>query len=167
MRLSLKGNLAATAFFISLIFINKPAYAVFEIEVDAYGIDFGFMNIGESKEVQEKGVYHNEITCKSDNAKTWHLKIQTIEPLKSGEDYIPDENFKWKVVEVLTGDGVIHNKDSYSAFSDTASLVYTSGPNDSGGSEIKLRFKYSLLIPKNQVAGNYRAVIRYTMTELL
>ena len=167
MKFSLRGNLAVITFFLSLIFINKPAYAAFEIETDAFSIDFGFMNIGESKELQEKGMYHNEITCKSDNAKTWYLKTQTIEPLKSGEDYVPYENFKWKIVEVLNGDGVIYNKDMYNTFSDITSLVYTSGPNDSGGREVKIRFKYHLLIPKNQVAGNYRTIIRYTMTELL
>ncbi len=163
----MKTSLAAIIFFIGLIFIiNKPAYAVFEIEVDSYGIDFGLMNIGETKEIQERGMYHNELTCKSDNAKTWYLKIQALNPLKSAEDYIPYESFKWKVVEILDGDGV-YNKEGYSAFSDIPSLIYTSGPNDTSGRQVKVRFKYSLLVPKNQVAGNYRTVIRYTMTELL
>jgi len=154
-------------FFISLIFmVSKPVYAAFEVRLDTYNIDFGFMNIGESKELREKGMYQNEVTCKSDNAKTWYLKIQAMGPLKSGEDYIPYKNFEWQVAELLNGDGAIYNKDVYTAFSDIASLVYTSGPGDPTGREVNLRFKYNLAIPKNQVAGNYRTIIRYTMTEI-
>ena len=167
MKLFLKVNLSAIVFFVSVIFMNNLAYGLFEIEADTSLIDFGFMNIGESKELQEKGIYHNEVACKSDNAKTWYFKIQALDPLKSGEDYIPYGSFVWKIVEVLDGDGTIYNKGNYNTFSDVASLVYSSGPNDSGGREVSLRFKYSLSIPRNQVAGNYRTVIRYTMTEML
>ena len=166
MHLFLKKNLIVIMLFIGFIFINKTAYALFEVEVDAYSIDFGFMNISESKELQEKGLYHNEVSCKSDNTRAWYLKVQALGPLKSGEDYIPYENFSWKAIEALNGDGAIYNKDMYNAFSDIPALVYSSGPNDPKGSEVKLRFKYSLSIPKNQVAGNYRTVIRYTMTEM-
>jgi hypothetical protein len=168
MKLSLSRNLVIIIFFLSLSFINinKPAYALFEIGADAFNIDFGFMNIGDSKELQERGTYQSEITCTSDNARAWYLKIQSFEPLKSAEDYIPYENFTWKVVEVLNGDGVIYNKDRYNPFSAAASLVYQGGPNDSGGREVKVRLKYSLSIPRNQVAGNYRTIIHYTMTEM-
>jgi hypothetical protein len=166
MRLSLKKNLLIIILCIGFIFINKTADALFEVEVDAYSIDFGFMNISESKELQDKGLYHNEVSCKSDNARAWYLKIQSMGPLKSGDDYIPYENFSWKAVEALNGDGVIYNKDAYNSFYDIPALVYSSGVNDSKGSEVSLRFKYNLFIPKNQIAGNYRTIIRYTMTEM-
>ena len=166
MCLSLKKKLLIIILFTGFIFINKAAYALFEVEVDAYSIDFGFMNISESKELNEKGLYHNQITCKSDNARAWYLKVQSMGPLKSGEDYIPYENFSWTAVEALNGDGVIYNKDGYNPFYDIPALVYSSGANDSKGSEVKLNFKYSLSIPKNQIAGNYRTIIRYTMTEM-
>ena len=166
MSLALNKNLLIIILFTSFIFINKPAYSLFEVEVDAYSIDFGFMNILESKELNEKGFYHNQVTCKSDNARAWYLKVQSLGPLKSGDDYIPYENFNWKAIEALNGDGVIYNKDAYNSFSDISALVYSSGVNDSKGNEVNLRFKYSLFIPKNQIAGNYRTIIRYTMTEM-
>ena len=166
MSLALKKNLLIIILFIGFILINKIAYALFEVEVDAYSIDFGFMNISESKELNEKGLYHNQVTCKSDNARAWYLKIQSIGPLKSGDDYIPYENFNWMAVEALNGDGVIYNKNGYNPFYEIPALVYSSGVNDSKGGEVSLRFKYSLFIPKNQIAGNYRTIIRYTMTEM-
>lgn len=160
-------NWLSAVFFIGFIFTaDTTAYALFEAGVDSYNIDFGFMNIGEVRELQEKGSYHNEINCRSDTGQAWYLKIQAVEPLTSGDDRIPYEDFKWAVIEVIDGDGVIYNKDMYNVFSDTPFLVYTSGPSDYTGAEVKVRFKYSLSIPRNQAAGNYRAVIRYTMTEV-
>lgn len=159
-------NISMVIFAATLIFITTPSYALFEITVDNYSIDFGFMNISESKELNDKGLYHNQVSCKSDNQIPWYLKIQAMGPLKSGDDYIPYENFSWKLTEAYNGDGVIYNKDRYNTFSDIPSLVYSSGPNDPKGRDVSLRFKYNLSIPKNQVAGNYRTVIRYTLTEI-
>ncbi len=153
--------------FISIIsIISSPAYAIFELRADNNVIDFGFMNIAEVKEVRGKGTYHNEITCRSDSGNTWYLKIHLIGPLKSGSDSIPFNNFAWRVISVINGNGIIYNEDVFRSFSDFPELVYTSGPNDSKGDEVKIRFDYRLSIPRNQPPGNYRTIVRYTMTEL-
>ncbi len=156
--------LITALFFIAAI---NPAYAVFELRADNNIVDFGFMGISEVKELREKGSYHNAITCNSDEDNRWYLKIRLNGPLSSGGNVIAYENFKWRVSEVIGGDGIIYSQDIFRAFSDTPELVYTSGPNDSKGEETEIRFEYRLSIPGNQLPGNYRTVVRYTMTEML
>ncbi len=163
----LRGIAVILISFISTAFMfSSYAYALFELRADNNIIDFGFMNINEVKEIREKGTYHNEITCRSDTGNTWYLKIHLIEPLKSGGYYIPFDNFKWRVVSVINGSGIVYNEDVFRSFSDIPDLVYTSGPSDNSGSEINVRFDYQLSIPRNQPPGNYRTIVRYTMTEL-
>ena len=79
----------------------------------------------------------------------------------------PTQALKWKIVRVIDGDGIIANENKYSSFSEYPSVCYTSGPNDSSGNEVYIRFVYGIEIPKNQVSGNYSGYIRYTFTEVL
>lgn len=159
--------------FIATVFLNIAIFgpyseaATFEITVDKAFIDFGFMEIGEFKEIKEQGDYHNEVTCKSDRGQTWYLKIHLVAPLQSGASEMPSANFKWKVIDVINGTGYAKNKNEFNSFSTAPMAVYTSSPEDNQGREVKIRFTYGLEIPQTQITGNYQCIMRYTFTETL
>ncbi|OGW74968.1 MAG: hypothetical protein A2Z72_07565 [Omnitrophica bacterium RBG_13_46_9] len=145
----------------------KDACAIFQLTVGGRDIDFGFMKIGEWKELTDEGYYQNEITCQSDKGNTWYLKVHLLTPFESGENDIEPSRFKWKVVEVVDGNGIITNEGMFNDFSQSPNVVYTSGGDDSNGGEVKVRLSYGLQIPTGQAAGNYRVYLRYTLSETL
>jgi hypothetical protein len=151
--------------FISVV--SQSAHATFEMSVDRPFVDFGFMDIGEFKELMEQGSYHNEVTCTSDNGNTWYLKLHLLAPLRSGTDEIQTTNFKWKIVEIVNGTGYPANENNFNNFSTAPLVAYTSSPGDSGGTAVGIRFTYGLQVPQTQITGNYQCVMRYTFTETL
>ncbi len=159
--------LISIIFISGAVFVGSPAYAVFELRADSSILDFGLMSIAESKKLQERGTYHNEVTCLSDTDAVWYLKVHLVEPLSSGAAYIPNENFEWRATEAVGGSGMLYNQDKFMSFSDMPGLVYTGVSTDSEGTAVRVRFDYRLSIPKDQLPGNYRSTVRYTMTELL
>jgi len=148
--------------------VSGFAHAAITMTLDRNMIDFGNMNTGETKELAEQGVYHNEVTLTSTNNKTWYLKANMVRAFTSGMNTIPAENFKWVVVSVDNGKGIVNgNVNNPTSFSTMPDLIYTSADTDNTGTVVKLKFRYILTIPKNQVAGGYDAVIRLTMIETL
>ena len=141
-------------------------YAVLEISIDKQPLAFGFMQLGEEKELNQYGGYHQEIVCSSTDGNTWYLKINLLKPLSSGQDAIPLENFKWQLV-YSSGKGRIANLYEYKEFSLFPDLVYISASDENAGESISLQFKYLLEIPEVQTAGSYNTVIRFTLTEVL
>ena len=138
------------------------------MSLDRDMVDFRTMENGQTAEISDQGSYHNQVTLSSTNNKTWYLKVNLIRPFTSGVNTIPNEYFEWKAVDVITGKGIVTNGVNVpTPFRDAPSLVYTSDPVDNTGNEVNIRFRYILTIPKNQIAGNYFASIRWTMTELL
>ena len=137
------------------------------LTLDNNHLEFGKMNIGEWKEISKEGSYHNEVVCSSTNGKTWYLKINLLIPFSSDKNVISEENLKWKVEEVIGGNGVIFNEDRFNNFSVIPQTVYTSGPSDNNSADVQIRFSYGLLVPENQINGNYSTLVRYTMTEAL
>lgn len=154
-----------------ILFFNSKtaAGAVFEINTDPGGdfLNFGSMELGEFKELKDRGEYQNEVICRSDRGQTWYLKIHLMTILRWGTNEISPENFKWKVVDVINGNGYAVNRNNFNDFSNTPTLVYTSAPEDNTGKEVRIRFTYGLQIPRQKVKGNYQAFIRYTLTETL
>ena len=155
-------------FLILLLLVGiKAAEAIVEIDTDSVDIDFGFLNIGDWKELQEHGSYHNEITCSSTDNVLWYLKVHALNDFTAGSNTMPISNLKWKVINVINGAGTLANRETYSDMATNPQLIYQSGPGDDSGNQVKLRFVYAISIPKSQPAGNYRATIRFTMTEQL
>lgn len=135
------------------------------ISTDTSNISFGAMDIGEQKELGGYG-YHNQLTCKSTNGRTWYVKIHVLAPLTSqGIKTISNSYFRY-MLAWTDGTGSPQNT-SYNAFTTIPTLVYVSGPNDNDGNSVNMQFKYDLSIPANQVAGVYNTIVRYTMTEVL
>jgi hypothetical protein len=142
--------------------------AVITMTIDRAMVDFRIMENGQSTEVSDQGVYDNQVTCTSTNNVTWYLKTNLVRPFTSGPNTIPNENFSWKVVNVVNGRGMVFNNlNAANSFTDARSLVYTSDPADNTGAEVRIQFRYLLTIPKNQIAGNYFATVRWTMNETL
>ncbi len=143
------------------------AQAGLTLTTDHRSLFFGPMKLGETKELASSGAYHNQITCSSTSGNQWYLKVNMIQPLMSGTDQIPPENFRWQVVWT-SGKGTLPaNRGTYKPFSLFPELVYMSGPQEATGSSVELQFKYSLEIPETQTSGVYNAIIRFTLTEIL
>ena len=168
MELGLKRILFIPIFILAIVTsYAQDSHALFQISVDSRFIDFGYMSLGEFKELHDKGSYQNEVTCQSDKGETWYLKIHLVSPLRWGANEIPAENFKWKAIDLITGTGYVTNRNLFNDFSNIPMLVYTSSPEDNAGREVKIRFTYGLQVPGELITGNYQATIRYTFTETL
>lgn len=152
---------------ISLVATHN-VYASLTIDIDRNLLDFRAIDPGDSMEIADQGTYHNEITCTSTNNQTWYLKARLIRPLTYGTYTIPNENFRWIVVSIGDGKGTLYNNlNVANPFTDMSQTIYTSADTDNTGTAVKIRFRYVVTIPKNQVAGPYDAVIRLTMNEYL
>lgn len=156
----------ATLTLLVLAILPLASYASIEISTDHRPLTFSVMQLGEEKELAQVGAYHNQVTCSSTNGITWYLKISVLQPLTSGQDSIPLENFKWQLVWT-NGTGSIASHYQFKPFSLFPDIVYMSGPNEAAGNTINFQFKYYLKIPDAQINGVYSTTIRYTLTEIL
>lgn len=146
----------------------KSVFAAFEMSIeDGFRtIDFGAMKLDEEVTLARRGGYEHQFNFTSDNGRTWYFKAQLVRPFTSGRHSIPAENLKWIVEEKIGGAGLIEaNISRPNDFSDFPVLIYTSSDTDNTGTEVRIRLKYRLKIPKNQAAGTYNAHIRFIMVE--
>ncbi len=150
----------------SVIPMVAPAHAAIEISTDHRQVSFGLMELGEEKILAHQGAYHNDITCSSTNGQSWYVKISVLQPLTSGAETIPLEQFHWQA-RTSNGQGTLARQEEFTPFSLVPSLVYLSGPNEVTGQRVTLQFRYRLQIPERQVSGIYSTTIRFTLTELL
>lgn len=149
--------------------IIKP---VFNIDLDKNNIDFGQVRPGECKNLGE-GSYHNQVTCKSNNGRSWCLTISLPGPLigmrKGGK--IPSSNFKYMPIlnsgAKRVGTGTVNGQYTYKELSSENSQVYTSSVEDALANLVDVQFQYSLSIPDNATADYYTTTVVYTLTEML
>lgn len=141
------------------------AYAGIDISTDNRSLFFGLMHLGEEKELTQSGAYHNQITCKSTNGRSWYLKISLLQPLSCGVETIPLDYFKWQLVWT-NGKGMTISPYQLKPFNLIPDSVYISGADETSGSPIDFQFKYYLKIPEMQISGVYNATIRFTLTEI-
>jgi len=155
-----------------LIFFALPklAFAAFDMSIEGNykTINFGAMNLGEEKTISQRGGYEHQFNFNSTNGRTWYFKAQFVMPFTSGTYTIPPENFQWIAEQVINGQGVLSTSLSRpDSFSTYLVLIYTSAASDNAGTDVQIRLKYKLKIPKNQVAGAYTGHIRFIMVEEL
>ena len=152
-----------------LLVLVLPAtalHAAVSFSTDHRPITFGLMRLDQEKTLAQYGTHHNEVTCSSTNGQAWYLKIQALQPLTSGADAIPLEQFAWELVST-SGRGTIAFPNQFTPFHLTPDTAYLSGPDEAGGVPVRLQFRYQLRIPARQTAGIYQTTIRFTFTELL
>ena len=142
------------------------ASAAMTLSSDQRPLFFGRMQPGESKELVESGVYHNQITCTSTNGRTWYVKVHLLEPLADGGATIPLDHLQWQVAGT-DGRGSTQHTHQFTPFQLTPDLVYISGADDASGTPVQVQFKYRLEIPETQVGGVYHTTVRFTFTEVL
>jgi len=136
----------------------------FGLTLDRTNLDFGLLKPGQRVELYPQGYYH-QITCVSNNKKTWYLKLSIPANIAGPGGYIlPKDNFKWQVFWT-NGSGV--KNEGWGVLQDNPAVVYTSGPMDSQGEEVYIQLRYALDVPGNIPTGNYNAVLVYTITESL
>jgi hypothetical protein len=152
-------------FLCCIIFFSHNAFAAtFTLEANNSTLSFGVLRNGEWRET---GSSDYQVTCRSDGGSTWYLKIQLFSPLFSGMSSIEDQYLKWMGVWT-DGSGILSNQYQYNPFNaDTQMLVYTSGSTDNSGNAINIQLKFGILVPTDQISGNYNGVVRYIMTETL
>jgi hypothetical protein len=151
-------------FFCCIIFFSHNAFAgTFTLQTNNSMLSFGTVKNGEWKET---GNSDYQVTCQSSGEKTWYLKMQLVLPLSSGAYSIEAENFKW-MAAWTDGRGMPSNQYQYNDFTVMPMLVYTSGNTDNTGNVVNIQLKFGILIPNDQISGNYSGVVRYVMTETL
>ncbi|MBN1354371.1 MAG: hypothetical protein JW994_06860 [Candidatus Omnitrophica bacterium] len=158
------------ALFIALLVLPRIVFAAFDmtIEPNQRSIDFGRMDMGEEKTLEERGGYEHMFSFVSTNNRIWHFKAQLLRPFTSGVHTIPAENFEWVVDEIRNGQGSFTaNISQPSHFSTLPVLIYISSGADNTGATVQIKLKYKLKIPKYQAAGAYTAQIRFIMMEAL
>lgn len=151
---------------VAFIFFPCQAEAILELSIAGSNPDFGFLNVGEEKELVDNGSYQQEVTCKSTNNRTWNLNIYCLRPLSSQQYSIAAENFTWAVTWT-DGKGNLIREHEYAPFSATLSLVYISQGEENNGTTVKIQFRYRLRIPLNQPMGNYYTLVRFNLVEPL
>lgn len=165
--MAMRRTLTVMVMMIVLVWAGE-AHAALTMNLDRSQLDFRAVNPGDTVVLADQGVYHNIVTCASTNGKTWYLKAHMVRPFTCGMYTIPGENFQWMCVSTGQGNGIVYNRINIAnPFTSTPGLVYTSDSTDNNGKEVKLQFRYILTIPKNQVAGSYDSVVRWTMLEIL
>lgn len=150
----------------SFLFFPLQARAILELNIHGSSLDFGFMGVDEEKRLADEGTFHQEISCKSTNNRTWHLEVYCLEPLSSAQYVIPEEYFRYSTVWT-NGKGNLINEHQFVPLTTAPSLTYISQAEDNTGNEVKIRFKYRLHIPLNQPMGNYYTTIRFSLIEPL
>ena len=131
-------------------------------------IDFGGMKLGEERTLSERGGYEHRFSFASDTGRTWYFKAQLLMPFTYGAHTIPSENLQWIVEQVINGRGILsRNRSMPGPFSTMPVLIYTSADTDNTGTEVAIKLRYKLKIPKNQAAGPYTAHMRFIMVEEL
>ncbi len=143
-----------------------PAFAALKFSTDGRPVAFGMMRLGEEKILQQSGTYHNQITCSSTDGQPWYLKVNVLQPLTTGAETIPLEQFGWWLTST-TGRGTAAHPNMFTPFSLVPDTVYLSSTNEASGTAVTFQFRYQLKIPERQVSGVYSTTIRFTLTELL
>ncbi len=153
---------------IGLLWLMAPTvcWAGLSLSTDHRQVDFGPMELGAHKELAQFGSHHNVITCSSTNGRIWSLHISVLQPLTSGSQTIPPEQFRWQLART-TGLGTLVNRFAFHPFSLVPEPVYISTDQEAAGQPIELDLKYSLTVPEIQVTGAYSTTIRLTLTEVL
>ena len=150
--------------------LSKLAFADFDMSIEGNykTINFGAMDLDEEKTISQRGGYEHQFNFNSTNGRTWYFKAQLLMPFTSGTYTIPPENLQWIAEQVIGGQGVLSTSLSRpSPFSSNPVLIYTSAASDNTGTDVQIRLKYTLKIPKNQIAGAYTGHIRFIMVEEL
>ena len=152
--------------FVMLLAGTPAGEAALTITTDHQTIAFGVMQLGEEKRLAQLGSYQNQITCSSTNGQSWSLKMHLLQPLSSGAETIPLDQFTWQATSP-NGHGVLASPNQFTPFSLAPQTVYISGADEASGDAVTVQFTYSLRVPDEQVSGIYQTIIRFTLTELL
>lgn len=163
---------------ILLVFvISQPAQAEFTMAIDAANFEFGTKGDtgwdGGYRQLKNTGTgYFNRAVCKSDQGKTWYLRIRVTAPLKnSSANIIPLSSVRW--MSTYAGhwgtdkSSQLNHSGSFVAFSETPETVFTSlsTGGDVTGEEVEVQFIYDITIDDSIVAGTYSTNVEYSMTE--
>ena len=134
--------------------------STFEVSTEAIPIDFGVIDSGEAVELYPDR-YFNEVRCISNHGRTWFLKAACGD-LTSPNASISKTHLK---IKVFWTNGKGNYSFDWVSFEDVPVLVYTSGDADNTGNEVRMQFKYKLDPLIGVPAGNYGAIVTYTMSE--
>ena len=119
-------------------------------------------------QVLGEGHFFNEVRCRSNSGRSWHLKAQLISLKHLQQGYaMPPAQLRLRVVETTGSAEPTVSRTEFQSFSEQPMLVYSSSGDDNRGRDVALRFQYSLSTPEDAPAGVYVGQIVFTMAESL
>ncbi len=136
--------------------------SVFEISLDRPDIDFGEMRPGETKtDIPATGI---KVKAKTNTGNRWYLLMNAISELRFGDKYIDNKYFSWYGWSEGQGKWYATGETPMSLVPFT---VYESTTDEginlpNGTTNV---FKFKLDLPRDQVAGKYETIVRFTLTE--
>ncbi len=151
-------------------------------------IDFGEVQPGSRKDLNEINGYHTSAKIESSENSVWSLYIKADDLLTSGPNTIAGNNFRWATWYAgFYKTGGPGSTDWYHRRAGLANLgteisfipldnklVYTSGASDDypafndinhNGGYTEVQFQFILDIPYSQAPGDYATTITYTVTQ--
>jgi len=133
----------------------------FNLLVDTDSVDFARLMPGQKGEITRTGGV--VVAGTSTNSNPWYLKVAAVNPLSSGNDFIPNENFTWYGTSEDSGSWLGAKEKN---FSETNNTAYISSFEESETAKrIINKFKFGLRVPQDTKPGVYTTTVMFTMTE--
>ncbi len=124
----------------------------FSLSVSPASLNFGSVDPGTTT-----GPLDFFITCATNNNMPWHVTMNVLSELTSGQYTIPNENFHW--YNAQTGYG-------FGTMSITPFTIYEASQDEYVTSQpIQLHMQFNISVPQYQHVGQYTSTLVVTMTE--
>ena len=146
------------------VFLCAPrAEAAFGIDLNFYSIDFGSLNMGDTKDdVPAIGL---TVTCTTDQLNPWSLKIRNESPFThtlNPSSTIPNTDLYWYGIStsVPGNNSLVTSQQDF-----TIERTVYSAPGSEGSPGTQIILKFRVDIPTPTQAGSYTTRIVFTFTE--
>jgi len=165
------GLMVLTAIFIPAFALQRPqssnitisviVQGSFNIMVSTDSFDFARLMPGQTGESSRKeGIL---VAGTSTSGNPWYLKVTASNPLTSGSDIIPNDNFTWYGTSEGQGNWFGGKEKN---FSDQNNTAYVSSADEVDlGKMVANKFKFKLHVPEDTKPGVYTTTVMFTMTE--
>ena len=133
----------------------------FNLMVNTDSFDFTRLAPGQSGEMSRaEGV---EVAGASSDSAPWYLKVSAENPLTSGSNTIPNENFTW--YGSSEGQGQWNGAEENNLADPNTAAYISSAEESDQVKKIVNKFKFMLHVPEDTKAGEYSTTVIFTMTE--
>ena len=145
----------------SNITVTVFVQGAFSLTVNTDSFDFARLMPGQIGEMtRTEGI---TVAGSSTGGNPWCLKVSATNPLSSGSDIIPNENFTWYGTSEGMGEW---SGSAEKSLADPYNSAYISTIDESeSAARVANRFKFKLFVPEDTKPGSYTTTVMFTMTE--